>query len=100
MATDDTSTKSTEVYEVIAAREDTPKALEVDGKRYNFRDSGLMRLQDRGLAMAIRDKYGTGKAPGVTVTKVNYPGHADRGHRYFFTVPEMPWKRGRDAVQE
>ena len=43
--------------------------------------------------MAIREKYGSGRNPDVTVTKVAYPDARDRGHRYFFTVPEMPWKR-------
>ena len=93
MATDDTHTKPTEAYEVIAAQPEVPKTLEVDGKRYDFRDSGMMRIADRGLAMAIRDKYGKGSAPGVTVTKVNHPAPADRGHRYFFSVPELPWRK-------
>jgi len=92
MATDDTKTRPDEAYEVIAAQPSTPKALELDGNEYKFRDSGMMRMKDRGLAMAMREKYGR----GITVTKVRYPHEADRGHRFTFSVPEMPWKR-KDA---
>ena len=100
MATDDTHTKPTEAYEVIAAQPDVGKSLEVDGRDLKFRGNGMMRIKDRGLAMAIKDRYGKGPMPGVTVTKVNYPGQADRGHRYFFgSMPEMPWKKDQNAIR-
>lgn len=87
-----------QAYEIIRATKDTPGALEVDGKTMRFpRVKGsMMRVKDRGLAMAIRDQYGSGRRPKVTVTKVNYPDVHDRGHKYFFSVPEMPWKRSKD----
>lgn len=102
MATDDTTVKTEDAYEIIKAKTDLPDTLEVDGKQYQFRGDptaggGMMRVKDRGLAFAIRDKYGRGRAPGVTVTRVKYPAVADRGHKYFFgSMPEMPWKRKRN----
>jgi hypothetical protein len=103
MATDDTRTSASDAYEIIKARPTLPDTLEVDGKSYDFRTDplaggGMMRVKDRGLAFAIRDKYGKGRAPDVTVTRVKYPDAHDRGHRYFFTVPEMPWKKARTEM--
>ena len=93
MATDDTRTSASDAYEIIKAQPNTPDVIEVDGKPMQFRDNGMMRVKDRGLAMDIRNKYGAGKQPGVTVTRVNYPSAHDRGHKYFFSVPELPWRR-------
>lgn len=94
MATDDNTNSASDAYEIIAAQPNTPKELEVDGKRYKFRPNGMMRVKDRGEALAIRERYGKGKRPLVTTTKVNYPGAADRGHRYFFgQMPAMPWHK-------
>jgi hypothetical protein len=98
-STDDNDRCTTgQAYEIIKATQKDLPALEVDGKAYRFpRVRGsMMRVKDRGLAMAIRDRYGSGRRPDVTVTKVNYPDPADRGHKYFFQVPEMPWRRSKD----
>lgn len=90
MATDDTHTKPTEAYEVIRATQRPLESVEVGGKTLKFRGNGMMRIKDRGLAMAVREKLGK----EVTVTKVNYPSAHDQGHRYFFgSLPEMPWKK-------
>jgi hypothetical protein len=95
---DNDKAQTGQAYEVIRATKETPAVLEVDGKTMRFpRVRGsMMRVKDRGLAMAIRDQYGSGRRPKVTVTKVNYPDVHDRGHRYFFSMPEMPWKRSKD----
>ena len=85
-----------QAYEIIKA-DNNLSELNVDGKQMRFPrvHQSMMRVKDRGLAMAIREKYGSGRAPGVTVTKVAYPDIRDRGHRYFFgqlTKP-LPWHR-------
>lgn len=99
MATDDNNTSVSDAYEIVRASDTTPKTLEVDGKNYKFRGNNMMRVKDRGLAFSIRDKYGKGKNPDIIVNRVNYPDHRDRGHRFFFgQMPEMPWKRNKDAA--
>ena len=85
-----------QAYEIIKA-DNNLSNLEVDGKTYRFPrvHGSMLRVKDRGLAMAIREKYGSGRTPDVTVTKVAYPDIRDRGHRYFFgqlTKP-LPWHR-------
>ena len=91
---DNDKSSTGQAYEIIKA-DNNLTALEVDGKKLDFKrvHDSMFRVKDRGLAMAIREKYGSGRNPDVTVTKVAYPDARDRGHRYFFTVPEMPWKR-------
>lgn len=93
MATDDNTVKTGDAYEIIKADPNLPNTLEVNGKEYKFRPNGMMRVKDRGEAFAIREKYGRGRMPQVTTTRVNVPHPSDRGHKYFFAVPEMPWKR-------
>jgi hypothetical protein len=46
-------------------------------------------INDEALAREVQQQY-----PTVAVSRVRYPGAADKGHRYFFgSWPEMPWKR-------
>jgi hypothetical protein len=94
-ATLDNDKSSTgQAYEIIKA-DNNLSNLEVDGKTYRFPrvHGSMLRVKDRGLAMAIREKYGSGRTPDVTVTKVAYPDIRDRGHKYQFMVPELPWHR-------
>lgn len=94
-STDDNDKSTTgQAYEIIKA-DSNLSALEVDGKTLRFPrvNKSLMRTRDRGLAMSIRDQYGKGRNPQVTVTKVAYPDPADRGHKYSFVVPTLPWHR-------
>ena len=99
MATDDNHDKPTDAYELMRANQGVDH-VELDGKRYDFKQgNGMMfRVKDRGLAMAIAQKY----PKQVLAQRVNYPSPADRGHRYTFAVPELPWhKKGKaDATQE
>ena len=78
-------------WEVIrATRRDLP-SIDVDGKQMRFGEDGAFRVNDEGVAAAIREEYA--RKGDVTVTRIRYPGAADRGHRYFFgQLPEMPWK--------
>ncbi len=93
MATDDTTVRTGDAYEIIKADPKLPNTLEVNGKEYKFRDNGMMRVKDRGEAFAIREKYGKGKRPAITTTRVNYPHPSDRGHKYTFAGIAMPWHR-------
>ena len=79
-------------WEVIrATRRDLP-GIEVDGKQMKFGKDGAFRVNDEGVAAAIREEYA--RKGDVTVTRIRYPGAADRGHYYFFgQLPEMPWKK-------
>ncbi|HKZ77717.1 MAG TPA: hypothetical protein VJ124_05285 [Pyrinomonadaceae bacterium] len=86
-------------WEVIrATRRDLP-SLDVDGKQMNFGKDGAFRVNDEGVAAAIREEYA--KKGDVTVTRIRYPGEHDRGHRYFFgQLPEMPWKENGNGETE
>src|SRR3990167_4889638 len=79
-----------------ASRE--PVQVEIDGKQMPFGRDGVFRVNDPGVADAIRQKYGrTGQ---VTVSRIRYPDVADRGHKYFFSMPEMPWRRNKENGEE
>ena len=79
------------VHEVIQAVT-RPVNVEVDGKQMPFGRDGAFRVNDSGVAEAIRAKY-DGE---VTVTKVKVPHVADRGHKYFFAVPALPWHKDEE----
>ena len=81
-------------HEIIKAVQ-RPVNVEVDGKQMPFGDLGAFRVKDSGVADEIRAKYG-GKMGDVTVTRIRYPHIADRGHRYFFSVPALPWHKEED----
>lgn len=63
--------------------------LEMDGKRYPWGRSGGFQLNDPGEAAALKAKYGH----MIDTYSAPVPHPADRGHRYTFSVPELPWKR-------
>src|SRR3990167_3167092 len=86
-------------WEVIrATRRDLP-GIEVDGKQMTFGKDGAFRVNDEGVAAAIREEYA--KKGDVTVTRIRYPGAADRGHRYFFGGwPLAPWKENGNGEAE
>ena len=86
-------------WEVIrATRRDLP-GLDVDGKQMKFGKDGAFRVNDEGVAAAIREEYA--KKGDVTVTRIRYPGAHDRGHRYFFGGwPLAPWKDNGNGEAE
>ena len=65
------------------------------GKDMPFNREGRFMVSDEKVASEIRQKY----PRAATVTRVNTPHSADRGHKYFFRCPEMPWKV-KDAEKE
>lgn len=85
--------KTSDKYEVIKA---TTRDIDVSlGQRnYQFGSNGMFRLKDKGIASELKDKY----HGDVTVTKVDYPHPADRGHKYTFSVPELPWHKNKEKV--
>ena len=70
-----------------ATRNPELNAVEIDGKVMPFDKEFRFSVGDPGLAAAIREKYRW----DVAVTRYNANSPADRGHRYIFTVPELPW---------
>jgi len=79
-------------WEVIRATRRPLESVDVDGKQMKFGRDGAFRVNDEGVAAAIREEYA--RKGDVTVTRIRYPGAADRGHYYFFgQLPEMPWKK-------
>jgi hypothetical protein len=51
---------------------------------------GRAVVMDEGLAREIQRE----NPKEIAVTRMRMPGHADRGHRYFFgQLPAMPWKK-------
>ena len=90
-------------WEVIRATRRPLESVDVDGKQMKFGKDGAFRVNDEGVAAAIREEYA--RKGDVTVTRIRYPGAADRGHYYFFgQLPEMPWKKengnGETETQE
>ena len=82
-------------WEVIRATRRPLESVDVDGKQMKFGRDGAFRVNDEGVAAAIREEYA--RKGDVTVTRIRYPGAADRGHRYFFGGwIEAPWKRSKD----
>jgi hypothetical protein len=57
-----------------------------------FNHEGRFSITDGGVANEIRQEYGK----SVTVTRVHNIKPSDRGHKYFFTVPAMPWHKDSD----
>ena len=86
---------SQHVYEVIQAVQ-RPVNVEVDGKQMPFGREGAFRVRDSGVAKEISARYG-GKMGDVTVTRVKVPHVADRGHKYTFVVPALPWHEEDNA---
>ena len=84
------------VHEVIHAVQ-RPVQVEVDGKEMPFGRDGAFRVRDSGVADEIKAKYGN--KGEVTVTRVKYPHISDRGHKYFFSVPELPWNKEKESCQ-
>src|SRR3989304_7807524 len=65
-----------------------------EGRFMKFGSSGAFTTRDPGLARSIDKKYGRRGGTGeVVVVEVDDERQFERGHRYVFTMPEMPWKR-------
>jgi cell shape-determining protein MreC len=74
-----------------AVRDNSFNAVKAAGKEMKFNREQRFKVGDEKVAAEIRREY----PRDVTVTRVNKYHPADRGHKYFFQVPEMPWKKER-----
>jgi hypothetical protein len=63
--------------------------LTVDGKDMKFSDKGRMMIKDEKLAREIQVEY----PDDLAVTRVRQ----EDGHRTFFSMPQMPWKREKET---
>ena len=52
-----------------------------------FNGEGRFVVSDESVANEIRNKY----PATTTVTRVTANHASDRGHKYFFSCPAMPW---------
>ena len=69
--------------------------VEADGKEMSFNREGRFSVKDEALAGAIRKKY----PHTATVTRVSTFHPSDRGHKYFFSIPAMPWHEEKERIE-
>ena len=67
----------------------TQKGVRVGDKDLMFDKEGRFATGDEGLASDIRKEH----PQAVTVTRVTSNHASDRGHKYFFKCPAMPWHK-------
>lgn len=87
-------------WEVIKASKRPFSGIAGSGRWMEFGRSGAFKTSDAGLAREIDTKWGLEGGTGevVVVEKEDRP---EMGHRYMFTMPEMPWKgTGEPARKE
>ncbi len=92
-------------FEVVKATKRDIDGVTVNGKEMKFGRSGGFRVSDEGVAREIQQTVGYGRnslgkgGTGEVVVMATDDAPAEPGHRYTFSVPEMPWKeydeRGR-----
>jgi hypothetical protein len=80
-----------------AIRDTSFKTVNAADREMKFDREGRFSVSDEKIAAEIREKY----PHTATVTRVNAQHSSDRGHKYFFNCPEMPWhKDGKDADKD
>jgi len=72
---------------VHKAMRGTQKGVRVGERDLMFDREGRFATSDEGLASTIRKEY----PREVTVSRVTSSHPSDRGHKYFFSVPRLPW---------
>ncbi len=65
------------------------KGVIAGDKEMRFNDEGRFTVSDAAVAAEIRQEH----PRDVTVSRVRWDKPADRGHKYFFTCPAMPWHK-------
>ena len=66
--------------------------VKIDGKEMPFNREGRFSVSDEKVANEIREAY-----PRLaTVSRVSTYHPSDRGHKYFFSCPAMPWHEQED----
>ena len=74
------------VHKSVTGMHDFTKVAAGD-KTMPFNGEGRFVVSDESVANEIRNKY----PATTTVTRVTANHASDRGHKYFFTCPKMPW---------
>lgn len=78
-------------HDWIVCDVDTPGYVETKDGALPFDREGRFMTKDPGLAQELKDRYQHGE---ITVSRgVDKSDPHERGHKYIFTVPEMPWKK-------
>jgi hypothetical protein len=72
-----------------ATRDKSFKGVTAAEKKMPFNKEGRFMVNDPAVAAEIRKNF----PKNVTVTRVNKYHPADRGHRYHFVCPAMPWHK-------
>ncbi len=78
-----------------ATRNRNFQGVKAGGKDMRFDREGRFLISDEVVAGEIRKEH----PRDVTVTRMRYPDVADRGHRYFFQCPKMPWHEDKNDDQ-
>ena len=68
------------------------KGVKAGDKDMLFNDEGRFLINDPVVANEIRKEH----PRDVTVTRMRYPSAADRGHKYFFSCPALPWHEDKN----
>ncbi len=80
-------------FEIINNKPDHSfTGVELDNETFKFGKSGGFTLEDPAKAEAINQKYGQ-KGPRDVVVVDTDDVPSEPGHTYFFSMPEMPWKK-------
>ena len=80
------------VHKAVTGMHDFTK-VKVADKVMPFNGEGRFAVDDESIANEIRQKY----PRTVTVSRVSAHHPSDRGHKYFFSCPAMPWHKVEDA---
>ena len=80
------------VHKAVGGMHDFTK-VEVADKVMPFNGEGRFAVDDEGVANDIREKY----PRTTTVTRVNAHHVSDRGHKYFFSCPAIPWHKEEET---
>lgn len=76
-----------------ATKRENVAGVEMGGREMRFgKKSNAFTVSDMGLAREIEAEHGARETGEVVVIRqpVREPGH-----RYTFSVPELPWKKGK-----
>lgn len=83
-------------YMVIKSTRRDIAGLSIEGKDMTFgKKTHAFEVNDSGLAREIEAQHGP-KATGDVVV-MPHVIQREPGHRYTFTVPELPWKRNNGS---
>jgi hypothetical protein len=66
------------------------RAIETESRgRKELKNNAALFTDSEHVAAEVDEKYGR----DVMITPIEIEHPSDKGHRYMFTVPELPWKK-------